>query len=108
MNKKANEAYCYYKQQMPDTVCLFRLEDAYVVLGGDAVKVANCIPDYKLEECGNEIASLRLPVGDILGIVGTLSQYGIKAKTILTRNELGEFDFPDAKIEESERNEDYE
>lgn len=41
MDKKANEAYCYYKQQLPDTVCLFRLEDAYVAICDDAVKVAN-------------------------------------------------------------------
>lgn len=38
MDKKANEAYCYYKQQLPDTVCLFRLEDAYVAICDDAAK----------------------------------------------------------------------
>ena len=38
-------------QQLPDTVCLFRLEDAYVAICDDAVKVANYIPDAKLEKC---------------------------------------------------------
>ena len=98
MDKKANEAYCYYKQQLPDTVCLFRLEDAYVAICDDAVKVANYIPDTKLEACENNMACLKLPVADILDIVGILAS---------SRNNLGKFDFPDVKTLEDERNADY-
>lgn len=107
MNKKANEAYCYYKHQLPDTVCLFRLEDAYVAICDDAAKVANYIPDAKLEECENHMASLKLPVADILDIVGILASNGVKTKMIQSRNNLGKFDFPDVKTLEDERNADY-
>ncbi len=107
MNKKANEAYCYYKRQLPDTVCLFRLEDAYVALSDDAVRVANYIPDARLEESENHIACLRLPVADILDIVGILASNGAKTKTIQSRNNLGKFDFPDVKTLEDEQNADY-
>lgn len=107
MNKKANEAYCYYKQQMPDTVCLFRLENAYVAIGDDAVQVANHISGVSLEEFENHMMSLKLPVDDILGIVGQLASNGVKAKTIQSRNNLGEFDFPDVKTMEEEKNFDY-
>jgi len=107
MNKKANEAYCYYKRQMPDTVCLFRLEEVYVVIGDDAVRVANLIPDVKLEEFDNHMASLKLPVADILDIVGILAENGVKTKMIQSRNNLGKFDFPDVKMLENERNADY-
>lgn len=89
MDKKANEAYCYYKQQLPDTVCLFRLEDAYVAICDDAAKVANCIPDAKLEECENHMASLKLPVADILDIVGILASNGVKTKNDTKSQQLG-------------------
>ena len=107
MNKKANEAYCYYKWQLPDTVCLFRLENTYVALCDDAVRVANYIPDATLEESENHIASLRLPVADILDIVGILASNGVKTKMIQSRNNLGKFDFPDVKTLEDEQNADY-
>lgn len=107
MNKKANEAYCYYKRQMPDTVCLFRLEDCYVALCDDAVRVANYIPDARLEEFDNQMASLKLPVTDILDIVGILASNGVKAKMIQSRNNLGKFEFPDVKTLENEKNADY-
>lgn len=107
MNKKANEAYCYYKRQMPNTVCLFRLDDCYVVLGDDAVRVANYIPDATLEEFDNQMTSLKLPVADILDTVGILASNGVKTKMIQSRNNLGKFDFPDVKTLEDERNADY-
>lgn len=107
MNKKANEAYCYYKRQMPDTVCLFRLEETYVAVGDDAVRVANYIPDATLEEFDNQMASLKLPVADILDIVGILASNGVKTKMIQSRNNLGKFDFPDVKTLENEQNADY-
>ena len=107
MDKKANEAYCYYKQQLPDAVCLFRLEDAYVAICDDAVKVANYIPDTKLEACENNMACLKLPVADILDIVGILASNGVKTKMIQSRNNFGKFDFPDVKTLEDERNADY-
>ncbi len=107
MNKKANEAYCYYKRQMPDTVCLFRLEETYVAVGDDAVQVANYIPDATLEEFDNQMASLKLPVADILDIVGILASNGVKTKMIQSRNNLGKFDFPDVKTLENEQNADY-
>ena len=92
---------------MPDTVCLFRLEEVYVVIGDDAVRVANLIPDVKLEEFDNHMASLKLPVADILDIVGILAENGVKTKMIQSRNNLGKFDFPDVKMLENERNADY-
>lgn len=107
MNKKANEAYCYYKRQMPDTVCLFRLEGYYVAVGDDAVRVANYIPDATLEEFDNQMASLKLPVADILDIVGILASNGVKTKMIQSRNNLGKFAFPDVKTLENEQNADY-
>ncbi len=107
MNKKANEAYCYYKRQMPDTVCLFHLEDYCVALCDDAVRVANYIPNAKLEEFDNQMASLKLPVANILDIVGILASNGVKTKIIQSRNNLGKFDFPDVKTLENEQNADY-
>ena len=107
MNKKANEAYCYYKRQMPDTVCLFRLDDVYVAIGDDAVRVANYISDVKLEEFDNHMTSLKLPVANILDIVGILASNGVKVKMIQSRNSLGKFDFPDVKTLEEEQNADY-
>lgn len=107
MNKKANEAYCYYKRQMPDTVCLFHLEDYYVALCDDAVRVANHIPDAKLEEFDNQMTSLKLPVANILDIVGILASNGVKTKIIQSRNNLGKFDFPDVKTLENEQKADY-
>lgn len=107
MNKKANEAYCYYKRQMPDTVCLFHLEDCYVALSDDAVRVANYISHARLEEFDNQMASLKLPVADILDIVGILASNGVKTKMVQSRNNLGKFDFPDVKTLENEQNADY-
>lgn len=107
MNKKANEAYCYYKRQMPDTVCLFRLDDCYIILGDDAVRVANYIPDVTLEEFDNHMASLKLSVADILDTVGILASNGVKIKMVQSRNNFGKFDFPDVKMLEEEQNADY-
>ena len=53
------------------------------------------------------MASLKLPVADILDIVGILASNGVKTKMIQSRNNLGKFDFPDVKTLEDERNADY-
>ena len=107
MNKKAQEAYSYYKKLMPGTVAMFRLEDCYMILSDDAARVANCIPELRLESNDCQMATLRLPVDNILDYVGELSLFKIKARLIEYRNDDGKYDFPDVGRLEEERNLDY-
>ncbi len=107
MNKKASEAYGYYKELMPDTVAMFRLEDCYMVLSDDAARVANCIPELHLEGDEGQMACLKLPVDGILDYVGELGLFGVKARLVQYRNGDGNYDFPDVGRLERDKNLDY-
>lgn len=107
MNKKASEAYSYYKQLMPDTVTMFRLEDGYMVLSDDAARVANCIPELHLESAESQMASLKLPIDTILDYVGELGLFNIKVKLVEYRNDDGKYDFPDVRRLEEDKRLDY-
>ncbi len=107
MNKKAREAYSYYKELMPDTVAMFKLEDCYVVLSDDAARVANCIPELRLDGTECQTASLKLPVDNILDYVGELGLFNVKVRLIECRNDDGNYDFPDVGRLEEDKDLDY-
>lgn len=107
MSKKASEAYSYYKKLMHDTVAMFRLEDCYMVLSDDAVRVANCITELHLDGTECQMACLKLPIDNILDYVGELSLFNIKVRLIEYRNDDGNYDFPDVGRFEEEKSLDY-
>lgn len=107
MDKKAREAYYYYKQQSPDTVIMFRMEDGYLLLSDDAECVVNYFPGLKLEHSKYGMTSLKLPIADILERVSALASHNIGARLVEYRNDEGQLDIPDVQCLEKNKAADY-
>lgn len=107
MNKKASEAYCYYKRQSPDAIVLFRVGDNYVALSDDARRVKDCIPELELECPEYQMASLQLPVCNIFDYLPLLGENGVETRMVECRDDSGRFDFPDMERLKDERSSDY-
>ncbi|NDV64019.1 hypothetical protein [Bacteroides sp. 224] len=109
MGNKNIQAYCYYKEQYPNTVVLFRVGNNYEVYQEDAESVAKIIGlDIEKTEVSNStFCKITFPVDKGLDFVSTLASHNVITKMVSQRNENGEFDIPDINQLKTDKENDY-
>lgn len=86
MNTRQIDAYRYYKQQYPDALILFHIIGQYLAIFNDGHTEA--FPDDDIDKLSD--------LGDTYEL-----------RIIEYRNDAGEFDFPDIKQIETDKERDY-
>jgi DNA mismatch repair ATPase MutS len=91
------KAYCYYKQQYPETVVFFRVGNNYEIYQEDAKRVGKIIgldtEDFMQDQ--ESSAKLKFPIDIAYEYAFALASHNIVIKMISQRNQDGEFDVPD-------------
>ena len=93
MGNKNIKAYCYYKQQYPETVVFFRVNNNYEVYQEDAEKIGKIL-GLDIENTTLN-AKVIFPVEKGYDYVSELTSHNLIIKMISQRNQDGEFDVPD-------------
>lgn len=101
MDKKQIEVYNYFKQLYPAAIVLYHIGGNYVVIGDDAIKVAEVLTG----SADNVSDGFEFPYDD----VDTIKRLGdaFQLEMIDYRNDDGELDFPDIKRLIKEKYDDY-
>jgi DNA mismatch repair ATPase MutS len=109
MGSKNIKAYCYYKEQYPNTVMLFRVGDNYEVYREDADKISKILGlDIENTTLTQEaVTKVIFPVEKGYDYVSELTSHNLITKMISQRNQDGEFDVPDVDGIRTDRETDY-
>ena len=97
MNIEATEAYNYYKGLYPPFIIFFLINKTYTAYNQDAIQVSNALGI----KCDS--GQVSVPSDTILDTISELSKHGLKAKTVMCRNDRGEYDLPDVRQLKAER-----
>lgn len=96
MGSKNIKAYCYYKQQYPETVIFFRVGNNYEIYQEDAERVSKIVGIDTEEFLQNQESSVKVkfPADMAYEYTSVLASHNIVIKMISHRNENNEFDVP--------------
>jgi DNA mismatch repair ATPase MutS len=105
-NKNARvRAYCYYKEQYPQSVIFFRVGNDYEAYREDAVTV-NKIVGIEFGQTMSE-KKVKFSMNKGSDYISLLTSQDIAVKTISQRNQNGDFDIPDVDLIINDKEIDY-
>jgi DNA mismatch repair ATPase MutS len=99
------QAYCYYKEQYPQSVVFFRIGDNYEAYREDAVTV-NKIVGVEFEQMTPE-KEVKFLIDKEFDYISLLASHNIEVKIISQRNQTGDFDIPDVDLIINDKEIDY-
>lgn len=101
MNAKQIEVHDFYKAQHPEALIVYRMPETYMVLGNDVERASKSVSSINILDDGVGI----LP--NNISVISELGSNGIEVVIVSYKNDFGEFDLPDVKRLEAEKEMDY-